>query len=262
MREMGLPDLPASQGPTSTSRDRLRAQLYQGYVSSGQTGEQASGGSSAAVRAPHLRALIRRHFPADRMARVLDIGCGHGALLLVARTEGYQRLAGIDASLEQVQLANRLGLDCVKHGDLMSELRAQPAESCEVIVAFDVLEHLEPGEAMSCLGEARRILSPDGRIILHVPNGESPFVGAILYGDFTHERAFTRRSLTQLCRAIGFSRIECHEDQPVVHGVISASRWALWRMIRLLLRFITAVETGDAGRDAILTRNMTAILHR
>ncbi|OPX35236.1 MAG: hypothetical protein B1H11_09415 [Desulfobacteraceae bacterium 4484_190.1] len=98
-----------------------------------------------------------------------------------------------------------------------------------------------------------------GRWIIHTPNAESPFGNRILFGDFTHELAFTRTSLAQILLASGFSRVGCYEDQPVLHGIKSAVRWILWRCIRGVLRLYLAVETGNTGRDAIFSQNFLAV---
>ncbi len=240
----------------------LRARIYRHYV-------HASGGALApatpagfAPRASSLRRLIKKHFPADRTVSVLDLGCGHGALAYFLGQAGYRNVLGVDASPEQVAAAGRLGIAGIQEGDLLETLRNLGSHSQDVIVAFDVIEHFSKDELLPFVDEVLRVLKPGGRWIIHAPNGESPFVGAIRYGDMTHEQAFTRVSLAQLLLASGFSRIECHESGPVPAGLKSAVRWLLWRGIHLLLRLWNAAETGDTGRDAIYTRNLLAIAYR
>lgn len=104
-----------------------------------------------------------------------------------------------------------------------------------------------------------RVLRVGGRWIIHTPNGESPFGGRVRYGDLTHENAFTRESLSQLCHVCGFSEIRCFEDAPVVHGVKSAVRYVAWKTLRGLLRLYLAAETGDGGRAAIFSQNLLAV---
>lgn len=238
---------------------RYRQRLYEAYIRSGQA-EHIGSPADLAKRAPFLRAVVARHFPSDRHCNVLDVGCGAGALLYFAREAGYGFLRGVDVSPEQVANARRLGLDCVQQGDALATLATQPDERLDVIVAFDVLEHLSKNEIMAFLDTARRALAPRGRIIAHVPNAESPFGGAIRYGDFTHEIAFTRNSMAQIAKATGFATVDCYEDRPVPHGLKSAVRWLAWPALRALLRAIGAIETGDLGRDAIFSRNLIAVI--
>ena len=235
----------------------LRKRLYDAYVSGGQSvaPETLEG---LASRAPYLRRVVARTFPGDRGARVVDLGCGHGALVHFAQQAGYRNVRGVDVAAEQVAAARRLGIDGIEQGDLLATLRELPAESCDVVVAFDVLEHFSKDELLTLVDGVHRVLKPGGRWILHVPNGESPFVGSVLYGDLTHELAFTRDSLPQLLLASSYSEVQCFEDPPVAHGLASSMRWIVWRLVSLLLRFAVAAETGS-GRGAIFTRNLLAI---
>ncbi len=205
---------------------------------------------------------MARHFPADRTARILDLGCGHGALLHFAREAGFVHLAGVDGSAPQVAAARALGIEGVREGDLLVTLRDMTEGSVDVVVAFDVVEHFTRDEVLDLVDAVLHVLRPGGRFIAHVPNGESPFHGRVLFGDATHESAFTQRSISHLLLASGFSRVECFEDRPTVHGLKSAVRAALWRAIRVGLRLCLAAETGDTGSRAILTQNFLAVAYR
>jgi 2-polyprenyl-3-methyl-5-hydroxy-6-metoxy-1,4-benzoquinol methylase len=238
--------------------ESLRARLYGHYVSGGQARAPASL-AGLAPRAPFLRALVRRHFPESRDATVLDLGCGGGALVHFAREAGYRDVRGVDVSAEQVAAAGRLGIAGVEQGDLLEPLGALPEGSQDVIVAFDVMEHFSKEELLLLVDSVHRALRANGRWIIHVPNGESPFGTAIRYGDLTHELAFTRESISQLLLASGYRSVECFEDAPVAHGFKSFMRRALWSVARAGLRFYVAVETGDSAREAVFTRNLLAV---
>ncbi len=105
---------------------------------------------------------------------------------------------------EQVELAHRLGVPEVKHGDLNSCLEHADSASVDVVLLMDVLEHLTRQELFDTLDEVYRILRPGGRCIAHVPNAEGLFGMRIRYGDLTHEMAFTPESAQQLFTTIGF----------------------------------------------------------
>ena len=210
-------------------------------------------------RAPYLDHLVDKHFPHDRNARVLDLGCGDGVLLRAAQRAGFSRLTGVDGAPGMVARAHEIGSTFVAQGDLLATLREERDAQFDVVIAFDVLEHLEPDEQLALLDASFRVLAPGGRLILHVPNGEGPFVGSVLYGDATHVMAFTSNSLRQLFRATGFSRFEFFEDRPVVHGVRSALRSALWHAIRVGWRVYGAAETGSLGSETIFSRNLLAL---
>jgi 2-polyprenyl-3-methyl-5-hydroxy-6-metoxy-1,4-benzoquinol methylase len=239
--------------------DTYRTRIYNQYVQAREKSLAPPTVAELAPRAPTLCRLVRKHFPADKDAAVLDLGCGHGALIHFASQLGYRNVRGVDGSPEQVAAAQQLGIEGVVEGDLQQVLQAQPDTSLDAVVAFDVIEHFKRDELLLFVDEVHRVLKPNGRWIIHVPNGGSPFFGSIRYGDLTHEMAFTCTSLNQLLLSSGFSSVRCFEDTPVVHGAKSAMRWVLWKGFRSVLRLYTAAETGDTGGAYIFSRNMLAV---
>lgn len=239
-----------------------RSRIYGSYLKSWQDTLAPSDPSGFAPRAHHLRRLILNYFPKDKNAAILDLGCGHGAIMYFAREAGYANIRGVDGSMEQVTAARRLGIEHVEQGDILDALRAQADSSLDVVIAFDLIEHFTRDELLVVVDAVNRVLSPGGRWIIHVPNGESPFFGGVRYGDFTHELAFTRTSIKQLLLTSGFAEVWCHEDSPVPHGIKSAIRAMLWKGIRAMLRFCIAVETGDMSSDRIFSQNFYAIANK
>lgn len=241
------------------SERRYRARIYERYVEAAGAKPLVVDRDSLRPRSAYLDRLVRRHFPASRDAAIFDVGCGHGAVLDAARRAGYARLGGVDTSPQQVEAAQHLGIPGVRQGDLLEALSGLAPESQDMVVAFDVLEHFTKDETLGFVDAVLRVLRPGGTWLIHVPNGESPFAGRIRYGDYTHEQAFTRGSITQLLLASGFARVACFEDRPIPHGPRSTVRALLWRVIRLGLRLYLAAETGDSGRDAIFSQNLLAV---
>jgi SAM-dependent methyltransferase len=236
-----------------------RDRIYDRYVSGRLEPLAPTTVDELRPRSAHLRKLIRDHFPADRNATIVDLGCGHGALLYFARRAGYSRVQGIDRSPEQVAAARVLGIDCVREGDLTQALSQMSNASCDVVVTFDVIEHFRKDEIVRFTDGVRRVLRRRGCWIIHTSNGESPFGARSRYSDFTHEIAFTRESISQLLLSSGFARVECYEDTPVPHGITSLGRYVLWKVLRTGLRLWLAVETGDTASNAIFSQNLLAV---
>lgn len=239
--------------------DDRRARLYGHYLSALGVDPAKPRGEYIDGRRHYVRHLVARHFPRDRATRVLDLGCGYGAVVQLVREHGYKSVLGVDASPEQVQLARQLKIDGVRQGELLEFLYAQADASQDVIIAFDVLEHLTRDELIDVVDSVRRVLAPGGRWILHVPNAESPFFGRVLYGDITHELAFTSTSLKRTLFGCGFARVECYEEAPLVRNVTSFARYAVWRVVRSALRVYLAVESGGTANDAVFSQNMLAV---
>ena len=236
-----------------------RNRIYQSYVHARQVSLAPATIEGLRPRAPFLNKLIREHFPSDRNAAILDLGCGHGALVHFARKAGYHNTTGFDRSPQQVAEAKRLGIEGVSEGDLMQALQRLPDGSQDMVITFDVIEHFTKNELIPFVDEVYRVLRKGGKWIIHTPNAESPFGGRMRYWDFTHELAFTRTSITQLLKSFGFSLITCYEDTPIPHGLKSAIRWLLWKVIRGGLRLYLAAETGAGEKTCIFSQNFLTV---
>jgi 2-polyprenyl-3-methyl-5-hydroxy-6-metoxy-1,4-benzoquinol methylase len=210
-------------------------------------------------RSHFINRIIKQHFPKDRNASIVDLGCGHGAFLHFAQKAGYLNILGVDRSPQQIHAAQILGIKNVQEGDLLEFLKGKADASLDTVIAFDVVEHFTKSELFVFLEEVIRCLKTGGSFIIHTPNGEAPFGARMLFWDFTHELAFTRTSIAQVLYSIGFSRVASFEDQPVPHGLKSAARFLLWQMIRCFWRFYLAVETGAGEKECIFSQNFLSV---
>lgn len=235
--------------------DDYRARLYGGYVSTHLDPESLE--VRLQRRRRFMESLIRKHFPPDRTAKIVEFGCGHGTLLYYARRLGYTEVCGFDVSSEQVDAAARMGVTGVRQSDLLDAIRGQSDATVHAVVTIDVIEHLTVPEALEFADNAFRVLRPGGRWISHQPNACSPFFGAVRYGDLTHELAYTCESFRQLAHTCGFAKISCYEDVPPVSGFTSAVRRLGWTAVSAVLRVVNLVETGYTSR--VLSRNFLAV---
>jgi 2-polyprenyl-3-methyl-5-hydroxy-6-metoxy-1,4-benzoquinol methylase len=232
--------------------------LYEEYDS---VLRRASGNHGSVCEEEHSYAdvFVKRYFPRDTNLNILEVGCGNGSFLSALSRMGYSHLRGIDISPEQVRLARARGLTCVEQGDLGQALPKVSSYSVDILIALDVLEHLEPRSIITTVDQMRRTLKPNGLLVLNIPNAVSPFFGRIRYGDITHFTAFTAQSISQLLYTVGFSDVQCHENAPLVHGPKSALRAVLWKAIRQFLVFYIAVETGAWNRKQVFSQNMLVL---
>jgi SAM-dependent methyltransferase len=231
-----------------TAADQQRRErLYEAYAS------QHAGRANGAAAALSYRRDIRPLLPPPGLGRALDIGCGQGELVRLLRADGYDA-DGIDISPEQVALARAAGLDTVRQGDFRAGLRDRAGE-LGVVTATDVLEHLDKNEILATFEEIARALVPGGAFVARVPNAVSPFGGHIRYGDFTHETWFTAASIRQLAGAAGFGPVTARPCPPVAHGVPSAARAVVWKLVSGLCKTALAAETGLL-RGHIVTQNL------
>jgi len=246
---------------SAQERETYRDRLYQHYLAHHRGSDLMAASARLQGAYPYFKRLSK-HLPDNKNVRILDLGCGYGVWLYWLKQAGYHCLEGVDRSPEQVEAAHSLGLGFVKQGDIHDHLANCKPESCDVVLAFDVLEHHGKEEALQFTDEVFRILTPGGLFILHLPNGEGFLSGSIAYGDFTHELILNRHSLGQLLRCVGFSQICTYEDTPVVHGALSALRYLVWKTARTVLRIVYAAQTGDTNSGLILTQNFLAIARK
>lgn len=242
-------------------RESYRERLYLHYVAT-HFGTDAAEVHSRVESAVHYFRRLLKYIPKDKSAEILDLGCGCGSLLYWLKDAGYTSLEGIDRSPEQVAAAHSLGLTLVKAGDILDHVARREPESSDVVIAFDVIEHLEKEEAFELADGVFRVLRPGGLFILHLPNGEGLFSGCVAFNDLTHELILTSGSLGQLLRCVGFSDVSTYEDTPIVHGPISAARYVIWMVIKSILRLVYAAQTGNIGRELILSQNFLAIARK
>ena len=201
------------------------------------------------ARDPEWRAHVAPFLPADRGARILDVGCGDGVLLWWLQREGYAAAEGVEVSGEQVAIARGLGVEHVHLAPLQEFLRGAP-ERYDLLILRNVLEHFRKDEALAILADARRALRPGGHVLLQVPNGQSPFGGRIRYGDFTHEAAYAPSALAQVLTVSGFAEPRFHPVRPVFGGRLAALRGLRWALVERLYRFLLASEVGP-GRHIV-----------
>jgi SAM-dependent methyltransferase len=121
-----------------------------------------------AVLRGHVRFVERALRSSSARGPLLDVGCGGGLFLAMMRRRGF-RVIGLDFSREAAAIAWRHQQVPVVVGDL--EHAPLRAGSLAAITMSHVLEHLPDPRAY--LAAAHRLLAPDGRLVVHVPNAAS-----------------------------------------------------------------------------------------
>jgi SAM-dependent methyltransferase len=108
-----------------------------------------------------LPALLAHRVPP---ARVLDVGCGHGAFVALLRWAGFDA-TGLELSPWVVEFARRTFEVPVLLGPL--EQQPIPEGSLDVVVMNDVLEHLP--DPAATLRRVAGLLAKDGLLVLQTP---------------------------------------------------------------------------------------------
>lgn len=233
-----------------------REKFYSKYVSSQTSiiyGEQ----NLDSIRRQFLfwQNYFGKFLPKNKSVKILDIGCGNGGFVYWLQELGFNNVIGIDMSEEQVEVAKKLEIKNIIQSDSRIFLEDKK-EVYDIIFGRDVLEHFNKEEIIDVLDIIYGSLKQGGQFICQTVNAENLLWGRLRYGDFTHELAFTKESISQIFRVIGFKNIEVYSQPPIIHGLKSFVRYCLWKCIEYCLRFYLLIETGS--HKGISTQNIIA----
>lgn len=180
-------------------------------------------------------------FQSNRSLKILDVGVGLGRLLDDVRKANYGRelnLYGVDISIPYLKVAKKKGINVS-----MAKIEDMPymQNYFDIIVCTDVLEHVE--DLNLCIKKILYCLSPDGWLIIRVPNREdlSKYLVPNYPYKYSHLRTFDEWSLELLFTRV--FRLEIVDKSPGLYYEnanllkVTQSYW-LNLIIRALLRFI------------------------
>jgi len=126
--------------------------------------------------------------------KVIDLGCGSGEKDVIMAREGHS-VTGIDLSENALKIAQqhkeKEKLDNIQfvNGSLMQMPFRDNAFDNAVMI--EVLEHLDCTDVDKIFREIKRILKPEGKLLITVPRKYS-------YSDFGHIQIFTKGLLAKL----------------------------------------------------------------
>lgn len=207
-------------------------------------------GIVAAMLLPDQRGVLEaevRHIPrASPGMRLLDVGCGNGEFLALARSAGWD-VVGVEPDPKAVEVAHSRGLD-VRQGSL--DVFNNDMESFDGITLSHVIEHVH--QPLTVLRKCYSMLKPGGWIWLDTPN-----LGAQGHQRFRsdwrdldpprHLVLFTRTSLIKALEQVGFKDINDQAYRPLCSRIYSAS---------------DAIANGkDPYAEAFLSRAMRKIVN-
>lgn len=177
-----------------------------GYFEGGAAGYDSYGEQATSLRATFDRLLRSMAERGLARGRLLDIGCGYG-FFLQAAAPFFEFRAGTELSARAAEIA-RARADEVCLGSLDA---VPPDWRFDCVVALHVVEHVY--EPVPFLRRVRDLLTPDGAIIVAVPNMGGVWRKSMgrRWPSFKfpeHVAYYDARTLAELLRAAGFQRIE------------------------------------------------------
>jgi SAM-dependent methyltransferase len=132
----------------------------------------------------------------DRRPRILDVGCGTGANLLMLSE--YGEAEGVDISEDALAFCRERGLDKVRLG--AGEKLPYEDGTFDLVTALDVVEHMD--DDLAGVREMRRVLRPGGRVLLFVPT--FMFLWGLQDDVSNHRRRYRLPELRRVLEQAGF----------------------------------------------------------
>lgn len=217
------------------------------------------------ARVAHRRVGFIEQATGVRRGTLLDVGCGTGEVLTVARQRGW-KTQGAEPERTAAEMARGRGL---KVEIAVLEESGLPERSVDVVSAFHVLEHMP--DSRTFLAMLARWARPGGFVAVEVPNFASVKRRRLReqWSDLRpreHLVHFTPETLQRTFRAAGIEPVLVRS--PVYVGPPQDLEQALNDLVRPHGRFrrmvapLSVVRTLDGGEKARYpTRAGWAVLH-
>lgn len=178
---------------------------------------------------------LRRIEAATGLGRLLDVACGSGAFLSIAKQRGW--------ACEGVELSETLAASCERNtGVPVSSGRFEDADldaaSYDAVTLWDIIEHVI--DPVACLRKAQALLRPGGVLLVCTPDENSLLarIGEVLYRSSAgrvrgpalalhpryHTYFFRRRGFVRLLAGLGFDVIGAYSQAAYFEHSPLASR--------------------------------------
>ncbi len=148
--------------------------------------------------------------PAVDGSTVIDLGCGMGTFTIETARSGA-RAIGIDPARPALDAARRVAAaEGVGAAFVLADAVALPfgPDTADVVLAADLVEHLDDVTLARILAEARRVLGEGGRLVVYTPSRthflEKLRLAGVMSEDPSHIGLRTEAELTAALAAAGF----------------------------------------------------------
>ena len=134
---------------------------------------------------------------ANKNAKILDFGCGSGAVAGYLKSFGYNNIEGVDVSQACVERTKARG---IKASEINIDKSRFPSTKYDIIMLLDVLEHVKNDKALMQL--LKKCLDINGQMLITVPAHKLLW----RYHDEInlHFRRYSKKELSKLISDSGF----------------------------------------------------------
>lgn len=212
---------------------------YVAWKSWNGTNTGAAFGCASVYERSYFAKLLRLAGATGASLRILEVGFGNGGLMAYCKSVGHS-VVGTEANAQLVAVAQSSGYEVFD----AAFLEECSPDSFDLIIALDVIEHIEPSQTVSFVQACHRALKPGGRLLLRFPNGDSPFSASNFNADVTHLNWISADKMRYYAQASGFSGMKIQGTPQIIltksvfHGFYNLcnipAKWLLNAMYRLL----------------------------
>lgn len=161
----------------------------------------------------------------NKNARILDIGCSTGGLLLVLKSKGYANLVGVDPSPQCARITRELyGIEA----DTGTISDFDSPEKFDLIILSAVLEHIV--DFSGSMLKIRALLKDQGLLFIEVPDAERfSFYSSPPFQQFSieHINYFSRYSIRNLLSKFSFKIIQTQQNEHKLNLAIDPDIFSL-----------------------------------
>ena len=198
---------------------------------------------------------IGSHFPPG--SEVLEIGFGNGKFLKFAQNNRWN-IRGLEINQQLVNMATERGFEAF----CTDSLRMFEDASFALVVAFDVLEHIDQNKLLTFLEEVKRVLKPNGHFLARFPNGDSPFGLAYQNGDITHVTSLGSGKIEYFAKKLSVDLVYLSGEQEKLIGRNSFS--TLRRVLSFFMRKAVAlfIHAAFYPRKNFCSSNLVVVFRK
>lgn len=178
--------------------------------------------------------------PSDR---ILEIGCGTGVMITLPLAESYYDITGYDEDASSIEYGQAVlaasGLDS---NILKQDLEGVDSRPFDVIIASEVVEHIDDGDMDAFFDNLQHYLKPGGLLLVTVPHGYGCFeIENAIWSRFGLGRLlnylYIDRAVLELKQVLGFENLIYPHP-----STLSASPHLQYFTVRSICRLIEASE--------------------
>ena len=193
-------------------------------------------GECSEINKKYYQAEIGHNIPKLKQNIFHEIGFGDGSFMRYGKDNGW-RVTGTEINKDLVEKATDL-----KYEVCFSEnIKHLENNHYDLIVAFDVLEHIEKNKIELLLVEVTEKLKHGGVFIARFPNGDSFLGMPYQNADITHKTIIGSEMAKFLSMSAGFSEVIIRgQAMPIIsgstrHTIQRIIAWPIKKIINIIL---------------------------